>query len=594
MSVRATSRQGDETCNKRLGESVGSENQNNSIESTEMEAANSCLGSWCDGSWMLAYRVGVGAVFLGILIASTFGNTMLWCVVRRSRGPQTTTNCFVLSLAAGDMILGAALVPVMLGELWATEDTPMEPITKMCTVTLLAVLMTGAMQAFVLSMVSLDRYCAISQSSRILISRLVARRMVMVAWGAALAVALPMVNSRRLPGEHPRTHENVFSSWCLTRPPAYACAAYTCCTFLLPVFVTAIMYIRLFVHQRQKRRSNIALSHTVRMRWQKVHTLVTVSSLHVIAWLPLNASFCASLMSRPFSPHFMPALLLLVYTMSAVRPVIYYFWNPDFKQGCREVLLAPPSPSCRSNAYIITCPAIPSQRNPVIQPAYPPSIMLGQPPSLLPKMPTPLQGEAVSRINSTPNSATSMRRGMYADTYDDILEAELPDEDIPKGRSRNNSGNTCTNVNLVPTRCTCKYATSSQEDILLGNTNIGKSGDDHCNCFTPVASNTAVWSPNPQRETLKGSQVLSVVAFYASGEKKCKKLQNSTDGTVAPPTIPTLLKVRGVESEEKDPLSFSNTPLLHSGKVSQFSNSPEATMHDSYDQQNAGDIHEIG
>lgn len=562
-----------------------SDSRKNSIDSTKMEAADPCLGSWCDGSWRLAYRIGLGAVFLGVLIASAFGNTMLWCVVRRSRGPQTTTNCFVLSLAAGDMILGAALVPVMLGELWATEDTPLEPITKMCAVTLLAVLMMGAMQAFVLSMVSLDRYCAISQSSRILISHLVARRMVMVAWGAALLVALPMVNSTRLPGEHPRSHSHVFSSWCLMSPPAYGFAAYSCCTFLLPAFVTAVMYLRLFVHQRQKRRFNIAISHTTRMRWQKVHTLVAVSSLHVTAWLPLNASFCASLMSRPFPPHLIPALLLLAYTMSAVRPVIYYFWNPNFKQGCREVLLTPPSPSCRSGAYIITCPSIPPQRNPAIQSAYPPTLMLDPPPSLLSKMPTPLQG-----VNSPPSAATSKLRGMYDNTYDDVLEADLPAEDISKIRSRNNSGDTSTNVDMMPTRCTCKYAaSSSHEDIFLGNTNIGKSGDDRCNCFTSVASNSAVWPPNPQDEPLKGPQMLSVPAFYAPGEKKSRKIQHFMSGTVAPPAMPTLITVRGEDSEGKGPLPVPRKLPQDSGKASQLSDTREATMQGSY----ADDCHEV-
>ncbi|XP_021920808.1 tyramine/octopamine receptor-like isoform X2 [Zootermopsis nevadensis] len=143
------------------------------------------------------------AVLLCILILVTVvGNTLIIVAVMTTRRLRTVTNCFVMSLAVADWLVGIFVMPLKVAlqimgtwELgWVLCDIWISLDVLLCTASILS-----------LCAISVDRYLAVTQPlnySRRRRSKRLALLMILAVWLAALAITCPPIFGWYDPDHH--------------------------------------------------------------------------------------------------------------------------------------------------------------------------------------------------------------------------------------------------------------------------------------------------------------------------------------------------------------------------------------------------------
>ncbi|XP_023718903.1 probable G-protein coupled receptor No18 isoform X2 [Cryptotermes secundus] len=143
------------------------------------------------------------AILLCILITVTVvGNTLIIVAVMTTRRLRTVTNCFVMSLAVADWLVGISVMPPAVAlqimgswELgWVLCDIWISLDVLLCTASILS-----------LCAISVDRYLAVTQPlnySRRRRSKRLALLMILAVWLAALAITCPPIFGWYDPDHH--------------------------------------------------------------------------------------------------------------------------------------------------------------------------------------------------------------------------------------------------------------------------------------------------------------------------------------------------------------------------------------------------------
>nr|CAD7591476.1 unnamed protein product [Timema genevievae] len=134
----------------------------------------------------------LAVTFLGLL--DVIGNTMIIVSVLTTRRLRTVTNCFVMSLAVADWLVGIFVMPpqvadLMMGGKWVLDwilcDIWISLDVLLCTASILS-----------LCAISVDRYLAITQPlnySRKIRSKRLAMFMILAVWMVAAAITCPPI-----------------------------------------------------------------------------------------------------------------------------------------------------------------------------------------------------------------------------------------------------------------------------------------------------------------------------------------------------------------------------------------------------------------
>ncbi|KAG5673601.1 hypothetical protein PVAND_003633 [Polypedilum vanderplanki] len=178
-------------------------------------------------------------LFCLLIIVTVIGNTLVILSVLTTRRLRTVTNCFVMSLAVADWLVGIFVMPPavayyligcwhlgwILCDIWISLDV------LLCTASILS-----------LCAISIDRYLAVTQPlnySRRRRSKRLAMLMILIVWVLALAITCPPILGWYEPGRreeehHCRYNENkgyvVFSAMG---------------SFFIPMLVMVYVYLRI-------------------------------------------------------------------------------------------------------------------------------------------------------------------------------------------------------------------------------------------------------------------------------------------------------------------------------------------------------------
>lgn len=324
----------------------------------------------------MASAVVLGAVFSLLILMTVGGNVLVCLAVVASRRLRSVTNCFIVSLAVIDLLLGLLVLPFS-AVLELSDDWPLGPAFCNFYISMDVMLCTASI--LTLLVISLDRYLAVSTPLRygsLVLPRRVALVMAAV-WTVSVAVSfLPIqmgwntVNGtvqNQGPGDSRRK-----CRFELNRPYVLTDALLT---FFLPLAAMCWTYMRILRIARAQAKRIVTARRTCVTRYSggadppttslvvsglpaailREHkaavTLAVVIGAFVACWLPYFTLFTVLGLKEHADPYNVPeysVVLWLGYTNSALNPILYAALNRDFRSAYSHLLRCRYS-SCRGS-----------------------------------------------------------------------------------------------------------------------------------------------------------------------------------------------------------------------------------------------------
>ncbi|XP_028909368.1 histamine H2 receptor isoform X2 [Ornithorhynchus anatinus] len=291
----------------------------------------------------------VGGITLGTLILVVIGGNVVVCLAvgldRRLRSP---TNCFTVSLAVTDLLLGILVLPLSaileLSQTWVFSQT-------LCKIHASLDVMLCTASILNLFMISLDRYYAITAPLRYPAVVTPARVGTALAgiWTVSLLFSfLPIHMGWNAQNAQMPPHPNQCK---VEVNKAYGLVD-ALVTFYFPLLVMSATYYRIFkIAREQAKRINQAgsrgqglgpCSPAVKEHKATV-TLAAVMGVFIICWFPYFTVFVYRGVrgDEAINKTLEAVVLWLGYANSALNPLLYAALNRDFRAAYRRLF------SCR-------------------------------------------------------------------------------------------------------------------------------------------------------------------------------------------------------------------------------------------------------
>ncbi|XP_064545110.1 somatostatin receptor type 2 isoform X1 [Drosophila montana] len=308
-----------------------------SIHSTDLPTYQHCIAtrnSFADLFTVVLYGL--------VCIVGLFGNTLVIYVVLRFSKMQTVTNIYILNLAIADecFLIG---IPFLLYTMricsWRFGEL-------MCKAYMVSTSITSFTSSIFLLIMSADRYLAVchpisSPRYRTLHN---AKLVSALAWSTSAVLMLPVM----LYASTVEQEDGINYSCNIMWPDAYKKHSGT--TFILYTFflgfATPLCFILSFYYLVIRKLRSVGPKHTTKSKekrraHRKVTRLVlTVITVYISCWLPHWMSQLALINSNPAQRdlsrlEILIFLLLgaLVYSNSAVNPILYAFLSENFRKS---------------------------------------------------------------------------------------------------------------------------------------------------------------------------------------------------------------------------------------------------------------------
>ncbi|XP_077403334.1 histamine receptor H2b [Vanacampus margaritifer] len=295
-------------------------------------------------------------LLVSLIILTIVGNVLVCLAVGLSRRLWRIANCFVVSLAVTDLLLGLLVLPfsatleIRSGK-WPLGGT-------MCNIYVSLDVMLCAASILSLLAISVDRYLAISAplsySSRITPPRVTVA--IIAIWALSLAVSFVPIhlgwNTVDYRVQHLDWHvgqDHKEGRYCQFEWNNNYIIFYVLCSFYLPLLIMCGMYLCIFrVARQQVQRIRAATPSFARMpstaaiarEHKATITLGAVLGAFVICWFPYFTFFTRTgikeQMNPPSTLH--SVLLWLGYFNSVLNPILYPALNRDFRKSYAELL----------------------------------------------------------------------------------------------------------------------------------------------------------------------------------------------------------------------------------------------------------------
>uniref|UniRef100_A0ACB8EIJ9 Histamine H2 receptor n=1 Tax=Sphaerodactylus townsendi TaxID=933632 RepID=A0ACB8EIJ9_9SAUR len=286
--------------------------------------------------------VSIGIVLTIIIIVTVCGNVVVCLAVGFNRRLRTLTNCFIVSLAVTDLLLGLLVQPFAaiyeVSNVWYFSHTFCDIYNSLdvmlCTASILN-----------LFMISLDRYYAVTAPLRytILVTpRWVAMVMVFI-WVVSIMVSfLPIHLGWNTNG----TIDHEPNKCSLGVNPVYGLVD-ALLTFYIPLVIMCATYYRIFkiAREQAKRINNLPCNKKVNHALPTVNehkatlTLAIVMGAFIICWFPYFTVFIYRGIKgdSAVSKGLLSVVTWLGYANSALNPILYGTLNRDFRTAYQQL-----------------------------------------------------------------------------------------------------------------------------------------------------------------------------------------------------------------------------------------------------------------
>ncbi|XP_062995535.1 neuropeptide FF receptor 1-like [Elgaria multicarinata webbii] len=294
--------------------------------------------------------------YLVVFLSCMAGNSLVCMVVVKNQHMRTVTNLFILNLAISDLLVGIFCVPTTLMDNLIT-GWPFNQV--ICTMSGLVQGMSVSASVFTLVAIAMDRFHCIVLPFRERLSLPKAMVIIIVVWLLAIAIMCPsaiMLTVGRL-----EDHYMVLSDSKNTTYPLYTCyeawsdnsmrKLYTTILFihiyLVPLTLIVFMYGRVCVKLcsstvpvSENPPGAVRANGTSKKRIKVIKMLILVALLFMISWLPLwtlmllvDYTNLADEHLDLLTGYFFPFAHWLAFSNSSINPVIYGYYNENFRRG---------------------------------------------------------------------------------------------------------------------------------------------------------------------------------------------------------------------------------------------------------------------
>uniref|UniRef100_UPI00398F643A histamine H2 receptor-like n=1 Tax=Pristiophorus japonicus TaxID=55135 RepID=UPI00398F643A len=288
----------------------------------------------------------LGLVLGVIIIITIFGNVVICLAVGLNRKLQNRTNCFIVSLAVTDLLLGLLVMPFSAISELLDSEWPFGDI--FCNVHTSLDVMLSTASILNLFMISLDRYCIVTAPLRY--NMLITPNRVAISlsliWCISIMVSFLPINmgwnTKDLSVQSlPKTNQcHLELNKVYTLVDAFI-------TFYIPLAIMCLTYYRIFkiARDQAKRINTVNGCTTVNpslptvKEYKATVTLATVMGVFIICWFPYFTVFTHEGISGHQSDKTVYAVVLwLGYVNSALNPIIYAALNRDFRMAYQKLL----------------------------------------------------------------------------------------------------------------------------------------------------------------------------------------------------------------------------------------------------------------
>uniref|UniRef100_A0A8D2LYQ6 Neuropeptide FF receptor 2 n=1 Tax=Varanus komodoensis TaxID=61221 RepID=A0A8D2LYQ6_VARKO len=299
----------------------------------------------------------VAAVFiisyLFIFLPCMIGNGVVCFIILRNKHMRTVTNLFILNLAVSDLLVGIFCMPTTLLDS-IISGWPFGNIV--CKMNGMVQGISVSASVFTLVAIAVDRFRSIVYPFKQKLTLWTAVVIIIVIWVLAVAIMCPSAVMLKVEEEE---NYRVVLGYGNKTSPVYWCREawpnqdmrkiYTTVLFaniyLAPLSLIVIMYARIGItlfniatpacgKQGQERHS------VYKKKLKVIKMLIIVALLFILSWLPLwtlaMLSDYAELSERQLyiiNIYVYPFAHWLAFFNSSVNPIIYGFFNENFRRG---------------------------------------------------------------------------------------------------------------------------------------------------------------------------------------------------------------------------------------------------------------------
>uniref|UniRef100_A0A3B1K9N9 Neuropeptide FF receptor 2 n=1 Tax=Astyanax mexicanus TaxID=7994 RepID=A0A3B1K9N9_ASTMX len=297
--------------------------------------------------------------YLLIFVVCMVGNGLVCFIVLRSKSMRTVTNLFILNLAISDLLVGIFCMPTTLVDNIIT-GWPFGSLV--CKLSGMVQGISVSASVFTLVVIAVDRFRCIVYPFKQKLTISTSTVIIVIIWVLAISIMCPsgvmlqVTKESRvsiLLGESNATRPFY---WCRENWPSQEMRKiYTTVLFaniyLAPLTLIVIMYARIGITLFKTavpvptRGGYEGRGHTVsRKKKRVIKMLLVVALLFILSWLPLwtlmMLSDYASLSEyqhRVINIYVYPLAHWLAFCNSSVNPIIYGFFNENFRRGFQIV-----------------------------------------------------------------------------------------------------------------------------------------------------------------------------------------------------------------------------------------------------------------
>ncbi|KAM9820346.1 neuropeptide FF receptor 2-like [Neosynchiropus ocellatus] len=349
------------------------------------------------------HKRSVAAIFtvsyLLIFLVCMVGNGIVCFIVLRSKNMRTVTNLFILNLAISDLLVGIFCMPTTLVDNIIT-GWPFGNLV--CKLSGMVQGISVSASVFTLVAIAIDRFRCIVYPFKQKFTTTTSKLIIVIIWVLAVFMMCPSGVMLQVTKEHrvrivQGNNKTLPFYWCRENWPNQEMRkVYTTVLFaniyLAPLSLIVIMYARIgFIlfkttvpqsrgsdttsEGSSHKKLNVDGRHVVSRKKKRVIVmLLIVALLFIVSWLPLwtlmMLSDYASLTEhqyRVINIYVYPLAHWLAFFNSSVNPIIYGFFNENFRRGfqaafklqlCSASMEKPFPHRIRGNAVLPVHPAM--------------------------------------------------------------------------------------------------------------------------------------------------------------------------------------------------------------------------------------------